>query len=278
MVSYWCCFWRASETELHCWKLRVLPSSLFISSRWAFFSASMAAEGDNGRWGIRLCQLRHIWGNHARELAELFLLQAPRPVFADSLSFPSALRASPTFSMPQDHPDGPNAAENNTVQCGSSPPPLPALPAYKKVLAPSHLSTETRPHFPQHLYTPSPPNPNRPLQHRSEEHKAHAPRNISLTPVGSAAWLQMTGMTGFWQETFGRGGRDPAEWGHGLVFAPTCCCRRRLLCEEPLLLLPQPLQLPLVVPLELLHHLLVGRLHLSQAALAGLLPCQGKEQ
>lgn len=51
MLSYWCCFCRASETELHCWKLRVLPSSLFISSRWAFFSASMAAEGNNGRWG-----------------------------------------------------------------------------------------------------------------------------------------------------------------------------------------------------------------------------------
>lgn len=46
VLSYWCCFWRASETELHCWKLRVLPSSLFISSRWAFFSASMAAEGE----------------------------------------------------------------------------------------------------------------------------------------------------------------------------------------------------------------------------------------
>lgn len=62
MVSYWCCFWRASETEPHCWKLRVLPSSLFISSRWAFFSASMAAEGDNGRWRIKLCQLWHVLG------------------------------------------------------------------------------------------------------------------------------------------------------------------------------------------------------------------------
>lgn len=71
-------------------------------------------------------------------------------------------------------------------------------------------------------------------------------------------WLQMTGMTDFSQETFGRGGRDPPEQGHGLVSTPTCCRCRSLLCQEPLLLLPQPLKLPLVVPLELLHHLLVG--------------------
>lgn len=125
------------------------PGGLSSAPRWL----QRATTGDGG---IRLCQLRHIWGNHARELAELLLLQAPRPVFADSPSFPSALRASPTFSMPQDHPDGPNAAENNTVQCGSSPPPLPALPAYKKALAPSHPSTGARTHFPQHLYPPPP--------------------------------------------------------------------------------------------------------------------------
>lgn len=92
VLSYWCCFWRASGSELHCWKLRVLPSSLFISSRWAFFSASMAAEGDNEKWGIRLCQLH---GKHTRELAMLLPLWVPRSVFANSSSFPSSLRVSP---------------------------------------------------------------------------------------------------------------------------------------------------------------------------------------
>lgn len=63
-------------------------------------------------------------------------------------------------------------------------------------------------------------------------------------------------VTGFWQksETFGRGGR---EWGCVLLSAPTCCRCCSLLCKEPLLLLPQPLHLSLVVPLQLLHHLLV---------------------
>lgn len=73
-LSYWCCFWRASGSELHCWKLRVLPSSLFISSRWAFFSASMAAEGDNEKWGIRLWQLH---GKHTGELAKLLPCMFP---------------------------------------------------------------------------------------------------------------------------------------------------------------------------------------------------------
>lgn len=130
VLSYWCCFWRASGSELHCWKLRVLPSSLFISSRWAFFSASMAAEGDNEKWGIRLCQLH---GKHTRELATLLPLQVPRSVFADSSSFPSSLRVSPTVSTLQDH----HAAKGtNTGHCGSSLPLLPALPTYKNVLVP----------------------------------------------------------------------------------------------------------------------------------------------
>jgi len=55
-------------------------------------------------------------------------------------------------------------------------------------------------------------------------------------------------------QTFGRGGR---EWGCVLLSAPTCCRCCSLLCKEPLLLLPQPLHLSLVVPLQLLHHLLV---------------------
>lgn len=82
MLSYWCCFWRASGNELHCWKLRVLPSSLFISSRWAFFSASMASGGNNEKWGIRLCQLHE---KHTGELAKFSPLQVPRSISADSL-------------------------------------------------------------------------------------------------------------------------------------------------------------------------------------------------
>lgn len=101
-------------------------------------------------------------------LRETKPLQAPRPIFSVSPSIPSALRASPTFSMPQDHPDAPSAAKGtNTGQRGSFPAPLPVLPAYKKVLS------------------------------------------ISVILVGSAVWLQMTGMTGFSPKTFGRSGRDP---------------------------------------------------------------------
>lgn len=75
-------------------------------------------------------------GNQAREPAKLLPLQDPRPIFSVSPSIPSALRASPTFSTPQDHPNAPSAAKaTNTGQRGSSPAPPPVLPAYKKVLS-----------------------------------------------------------------------------------------------------------------------------------------------
>lgn len=68
-----------------------------------------------------------------REPAELLPLQASRLVFAASPSISSALGSTPTFSMPQDHPDAPSAARvTNTGQCGSSLPPLPFLPAYRR--------------------------------------------------------------------------------------------------------------------------------------------------
>lgn len=44
---------------------------------------------------MRLCQLQHIWGKHARELAEVLPLQAHRPIFADSSSFPFCPQGTP---------------------------------------------------------------------------------------------------------------------------------------------------------------------------------------
>lgn len=156
MLSYWCCFWRASGSELHCWKLRVLPSSLFISSRWAFFSASMAAEGDSEKRGIRLCQPH---GKHTGELAKLSSLQGPRSISADSSSslLPSGYSSPSPHSRIITLPRGLTLWELSTTS---------ALPIYNKVLVSSHPSRGMTPFpsgsLPPHLHQ----------CHRSEKHQS----------------------------------------------------------------------------------------------------------
>lgn len=178
VLSYWCCFWRASGSELHCWKLRVLPSSLFISSRWAFFSASMAAQGDNGKrnGGSGSASFMETTPGNCLVHCRFHLGRFPL--------FPFFTQSDPHVSTLQDH----HAAEGtNTGHWGSSPPLLPALPTYKKVLVTSHPSTEIP--FPS---VSCPPHLHQ--RHRSEKHQSSCSEPHTKHPT---VWLQVTGRTGF---------------------------------------------------------------------------------